>query len=124
MIKHSPGFALKDPFVTRNATFADLLSHQSGLRTGAGDLLEDLGFDQSYILSHLNQQPLDSFRASYNYSNFGYTAGAQAAADAMNALGRPRRGRLVQAPGHDRHELSPRGLRKGPEQGADPCARR
>ena len=83
VIKHSPGFALKDPFVTANATVADLLSHQGGLHTGAGDLLEDLGFDQSYILSHLNQQPLDSFRASYNYSNFGYTAGAKAAADAM-----------------------------------------
>lgn len=83
VIKHSPGFALKDPYVTRNATVADLLSHQGGLSTGAGDLLEDLGFDQTYILGHLNQQPLDSFRASYNYSNFGYTAGALAAADAM-----------------------------------------
>jgi CubicO group peptidase (beta-lactamase class C family) len=83
VIKHSPGFALKDPYVTRNATMADLLSHQGGLHTGAGDLLEDLGFDQTYILSHLSQQPLDSFRASYNYSNFGYTAGALAAADAM-----------------------------------------
>jgi CubicO group peptidase (beta-lactamase class C family) len=83
VIMHSPGFALKDPFVTANATMADLLSHQSGLRTGAGDLLEDLAFDQSYILSHLNQQPLDTFRSSYNYSNFGYTSGAKAAADAM-----------------------------------------
>jgi CubicO group peptidase (beta-lactamase class C family) len=83
VIRHSPGFALSDPFVTRNATIADLLSHQGGLRTGSGDLLEDLGFDEAYILSHLNQQPLDSFRASYNYSNFGYTAGAKAVADAM-----------------------------------------
>jgi CubicO group peptidase (beta-lactamase class C family) len=83
VVRHSPDFSLNDPFVTRNATIADLLSHQGGLRTGAGDLLEDLGFDQAYILSHLNQQPLDSFRASYNYSNFGYTAGAQAVADAM-----------------------------------------
>lgn len=83
VISHSPDFALKDPFVTRNATIADLLSHQGGLRTGSGDLLEDLGFDQSYILGHLNQQPLDSFRSSYNYSNFGFTAGAKAAADAM-----------------------------------------
>ncbi|MCU1522171.1 MAG: serine hydrolase [Arthrobacter sp.] len=83
VISHSPEFSLSDPFVTRNATIADLLSHQGGLRTGSGDLLEDLGFDQSYILSHLSQQPLDSFRASYNYSNFGYTAGAKAVADAM-----------------------------------------
>ncbi|MCU1547923.1 MAG: serine hydrolase [Arthrobacter sp.] len=83
VVTHSPGFALKDPFVTGNATIADLLSHQGGLRTGSGDFLEDLGFDQPYILSHLNQQPLDPFRASYNYSNFGYTTGAMAVADAM-----------------------------------------
>ena len=83
VIRHTPAFSLKDPFVTENATMADLLSHQGGLRTGAGDLLEDLGFDQAYILSHLDQQPLEPFRASYNYSNFGYTAGALAAADAM-----------------------------------------
>lgn len=83
VISRTPDFSLKDPFVTQNATIADLLSHQGGLRTGAGDLLEDLGFDGPYILSHLDQQPLDSFRASYNYSNFGYTAGAQAVADAM-----------------------------------------
>jgi CubicO group peptidase (beta-lactamase class C family) len=82
VIKYRPSFALRDPYVTTNATFADLMSHRSGLYTGAGDLLEDLGFDQDYILSKLNQQPLDSFRASYNYSNFGYTQGGVAAADA------------------------------------------
>ena len=83
VIRHNPAFALKDPYVTRNATFEDLMSHRSGLHTGAGDLLEDLGFDRDYILAHLNQQPLDPFRDTYNYSNFGYTEGGQAAADAM-----------------------------------------
>jgi CubicO group peptidase (beta-lactamase class C family) len=82
VITTNPNFSLKDPYVTRNATLADLLSHRSGLLTGSGDLLEDLGFDRTYILSHLNQQPLDPFRSSYNYSNFGYTEGGQAAADA------------------------------------------
>jgi CubicO group peptidase (beta-lactamase class C family) len=82
VIKYNPAFALHDPYVTTNATFADLLSHRSGLYTGAGDLLEDLGYDQGYILSKLNQQPLDTFRASYNYSNFGYTEGGVAAAEA------------------------------------------
>jgi CubicO group peptidase (beta-lactamase class C family) len=77
-----PSFALNDPYVTQHATFADLLSHRSGLHTGAGDLLEDLGFDRDYILGHLDQQPLDPFRSSYNYSNFGFTAGGEAAADA------------------------------------------
>lgn len=80
--EHNPVFALSDAYVTEHATIADLLSHRSGLRTGAGDLLEDLGFDRTYILSHLDQQPLDAFRASYHYSNFGYTAGGIAAAAA------------------------------------------
>ncbi|MCU1572272.1 MAG: serine hydrolase, partial [Micrococcaceae bacterium] len=84
VIDHNKNFALKDDYVTRSATFADLLSHRSGLKTGSGDLLEDLGFDRAYILAHLNQEPLDAFRSSYNYSNFGYTEGGQAAADAMN----------------------------------------
>lgn len=83
VINFNPDFSLKDPYVTRNATFADLMSHRGGLGTGSGDLLEDLGFDRSYILAHLNQQPLDTFRTSYHYSNFGYTEGGQAVADAM-----------------------------------------
>lgn len=77
---HNPAFALSDPYVTEHATFADLLSHRSGLFTGAGDLLEDLGFDRDYILSHIDQQPLDEFRTRYHYSNFGYTSGGIAAA--------------------------------------------
>jgi CubicO group peptidase (beta-lactamase class C family) len=80
VVASNPGFALRDPYVTENATFADLLSHRSGLQTGSGDLLEDLGFDREYILSHLDQQPLLPFRSSYSYSNFGFTAGAEAAA--------------------------------------------
>ena len=77
---YNPAFALSDPYVTENATIADLMSHRSGLRTGSGDLLEDLGFDRDYILSHIDQQPLDPFRVTYHYSNIGYTAGAIAAA--------------------------------------------
>lgn len=83
VIQYNNGFALKDDYVTRNASFADLMSHQSGLKTASGDLLEDLGFDRAYVLGHINQEPLDTFRSSYNYSNFGYTAGGEAAANAM-----------------------------------------
>ena len=83
---HNPAFALNDPYVTDHATIADLLSHRSGLRTGSGDLLEDLGFDRDYILSHLDQQPLDPFRSTYHYSNFGYTAGGIAAAVASGQV--------------------------------------
>ncbi|TDU79115.1 serine hydrolase [Streptomyces sp. KS 21] len=75
-----PGFALKDPWVTGHVTAADLFSHRSGLPDHAGDLLEDLGYDQAYILDHLRLEPLTPFRASYNYTNFGLTAAAEAVA--------------------------------------------
>ncbi|MBT2479970.1 serine hydrolase [Streptomyces sp. ISL-94] len=77
-----PGFSLKDPWVTGHFSTADLFSHRSGLPDHAGDLLEDLGYDQSYILDHLRLEPLSPFRASYAYTNFGFTAAAEAVARA------------------------------------------
>ncbi|MFD9337876.1 serine hydrolase [Streptomyces sp. NPDC060028] len=77
-----PGFALKDPWVTDHVATADLFSHRSGLPDHAGDLLEDLGYDQSYVLDHLRLEPLAPFRASYAYTNFGFTAAAEAVARA------------------------------------------
>ncbi|MEV7417283.1 serine hydrolase [Streptomyces sp. NPDC089919] len=74
------GITLKDPWVSEHVTAADLFSHRSGLPDHAGDMLEDLGFDQSYILSHLKYEPLGPFRASYAYTNFGLTAAAEAVA--------------------------------------------
>ncbi|NNN31081.1 serine hydrolase [Streptomyces sp. S3(2020)] len=76
-----PDFRLKDPWVTSHVTVADLFSHRSGLPDHAGDLLEDLGYDRAYILSHLRYEPLTPFRAGYAYTNFGLTAAAQAVAD-------------------------------------------
>ncbi|MCX5306994.1 serine hydrolase [Streptomyces sp. NBC_00160] len=82
--KHTtlPGFSLKDPWVSEHVTAADLFSHRSGLPDHAGDLLEDLGYDQAYILDHLRLEPLTPFRASYAYTNFGLTAAAEAVARA------------------------------------------
>ncbi|WP_405680996.1 serine hydrolase [Streptomyces sp. NBC_00868] len=77
-----PGFAFKDPWVTGHVTTADLFSHRSGLPDHAGDLLEDLGYDQAYIFDHLRLEPLTSFRASYAYTNSGLTAAAEAVARA------------------------------------------
>ena len=44
----------------------------------AGDMLEDLGHDRRYVLERLRQLPLDPFRISYAYTNFGLTAAADA----------------------------------------------
>lgn len=75
-----PGFALADPWVSEHVSVGDLYAHRSGLPKAAGDDLEDLGYDRAYVLSHLTYLPLDPFRSSYNYANFGMTAGAEAVA--------------------------------------------
>ncbi len=81
---HLPGFALKDRWVTEHVTVADLFAHRSGLPDHAGDLLEDLGYDRSYILGHLRHEPLTPFRASYAYTNYGVTAAGEAVANAKD----------------------------------------
>ncbi|MGY4711041.1 serine hydrolase [Mycolicibacterium sp. CBM1] len=75
-----PWFALSDPAVTRMVTIGDLYSHRSGLPDHAGDKLEDLGYDRRYILQRLRALPLNPFRISYAYTNFGITAAAEAVA--------------------------------------------
>jgi CubicO group peptidase (beta-lactamase class C family) len=77
-----PGFALADPYLTANATIGDFYAHRSGMPLAAGDDLEDLGFDRNTILERLRLLPLDAFRISYHYANFGITLGAEAVAAA------------------------------------------
>jgi CubicO group peptidase (beta-lactamase class C family) len=77
-----PWFELAEPYVTRNVTVADLYSHRSGLPDHAGDGLEDLGYDRAQILERLRFLPLAPFRITYEYTNFGVTAGAEAVAAA------------------------------------------
>jgi CubicO group peptidase (beta-lactamase class C family) len=79
-----PSFAMNDPYVTANVTLRDMYAHRSGLPEYAGDLLEDMGYTREQILHRLRQIPLvdDGFRAKYNYTNFGITEAAVAAAKA------------------------------------------
>jgi len=79
---HLPEFRLNDDWVTEHATIGDLYAHRSGLPLGGGDELEDLGFTRAEIMARLRLLPLDGFRTSYNYSNFGITSGAEAVAAA------------------------------------------
>ncbi|WP_051063041.1 serine hydrolase, partial [Ilumatobacter nonamiensis] len=82
IVEHLPDFALSDPYVTEHVTYADLFTHRSGLPAHAGDLLEDLGYDQQEVFDRLVQEPLSPFRAQHLYTNFGLTAAAEAAANA------------------------------------------
>ncbi|MGH3676563.1 MAG: serine hydrolase [Mycobacterium sp.] len=80
IVSKLPWFALSDPVVTQMVTVGDMYSHRSGLPDHAGDMLEDLGYDRRYVLERLRQLPLDPFRISYAYTNFGLTAAAEAVA--------------------------------------------
>ncbi|TQC49064.1 serine hydrolase [Rhodococcus sp. WS4] len=80
VVSKSPGFALADHWVTEHVTVGDLYSHRSGLPDHAGDLLEDLGYDRQQVLEKLRLDPLNPFRITYEYTNFGLTAAAEAVA--------------------------------------------
>ncbi|QFR31706.1 serine hydrolase [Ancylobacter sp. TS-1] len=77
----NPSFQLRDAYPTQQVSVRDLLAHRSGLPGDAGNELEALGYDRATILARLRLvPPSSSFRAGYSYSNFGFTAGAVAAA--------------------------------------------
>ena len=80
--QYLPGFALADPWVTTHATIGDFYAMRTGLPHAAGDLNEDIGYDRTYVLNHLVDQPLSPFRDNYDYANFSITAGAEATANA------------------------------------------
>ena len=69
-----PGFALYDPYVTREFTVRDLVTHRSGLGLGAGDLL---WFHSTYRRPEIAYRiryarPVSSFRSAYAYDNVLY----------------------------------------------------
>jgi CubicO group peptidase (beta-lactamase class C family) len=75
VIDYLPGFALYDPFVTRELTIRDLLVHRSGLGLGAGDLLwwPASTYDRKEIARRLRYiKPATSFRSAFAYDNVLY----------------------------------------------------
>jgi CubicO group peptidase (beta-lactamase class C family) len=75
VIDHLPEFRMHDPWVTREFTIRDLLTHRSGLPIGAGDLLifpegNATTAEVVYALRHL--KPATSFRAEFAYDNLLY----------------------------------------------------
>jgi CubicO group peptidase (beta-lactamase class C family) len=83
---YRPGFTLSDRWVGEHVTAADMFAHRSGLPDHAGNLLEDLGYTGDQIISRLRRYPLRPFRNNYEYTNYGFTAAAEAIAA---AVGRP-----------------------------------
>lgn len=74
--KYLPGFQLYDPYVTREMTVRDLLSHRSGLATFGGDLLwYETTYDRDEVLRRVRYlKPVSSFRSRYGYQNIMFLA--------------------------------------------------
>jgi CubicO group peptidase (beta-lactamase class C family) len=81
--KHLPGFQMYDPYVTREMTIRDLLTHRSGLGLGAGDLLffPQTTFTREEIVARLRFiKPATSFRSRFAYDNMLYIVAGQVVA--------------------------------------------
>ena len=71
VIDHLPQFRLHDPWVTREITIRDLVTHRSGFRSGGGDLLWLRStYSRRELIERLRfLKPVRSFRSRYAYSN-------------------------------------------------------
>src|SRR5687767_5739649 len=77
--KHLPSFQLYDPYVTRELTVRDLLSHRSGLATFGGDLLwYETTYSREDILKRVRHlRPVHPFRGRYGYQNIMFLAAGE-----------------------------------------------
>ncbi|WP_293848454.1 serine hydrolase, partial [Steroidobacter sp.] len=78
VVKFLPGFRLRDPYVTAEASFRDLLSHRVGT---FGDFQNGLALSRNQVIELLKfDQPRAKFRAGWVYSNILYAAAGEAVA--------------------------------------------
>ena len=75
--KHLPGFEMYDPYVTRELTVRDLLTHRSGLQRG-DFLWYGTELDREEILKRTRLlKPSWSLRSTFGYQNLMYLAAGQ-----------------------------------------------
>ncbi len=76
VVQYLPRFQMYDPWVTQQFNIKALLTHRSGLRIGAGDLMfwpEPTLFNSDDIIGNLKfLKPVSSFRDKYAYDNLLY----------------------------------------------------
>ena len=77
-----PGFRLKDPYVTRELTVRDLVSHRVGFRSGSGDLLWLRSTYTRDEIVHRARfiEPSHGLRERYGYSNVMFILAGELAA--------------------------------------------
>ena len=75
-----PDFRMNDAWVTREFTLRDLLTHRSGLGTGAGDLMfvPETDFTRAEVVRALRHlKPVASFRSEFAYDNLLYAVAGE-----------------------------------------------
>lgn len=80
VIDHLPDFRMYDPWVTREMTVRDLLTHRSGLGLGQGDLMfvPATNISRAEVVRRIRYlKPATSFRSSYAYDNILYAVAGQ-----------------------------------------------
>jgi CubicO group peptidase (beta-lactamase class C family) len=83
VIDYLPEFRMQDPWVTREFTIRDLLTHRSGLPLGAGDLLlipQGNTTRDEIIRAMRFLKPSSSFRSKYAYDNLLYIVAGEVVA--------------------------------------------
>ncbi len=79
MMKYLPDFALSDPYITRELTVRDMITHRSGFFRGDAVWMGS-GFGRDEILRRTLQQPAStSFRSTFGYNNIMFLAAGQIA---------------------------------------------
>ena len=111
VIRYLPGFAMWDPYVTRELTIRDLLVHRSGLGLGAGDLLwwPSSTYDRKEIARRLRYiQPATSFRTALRVRQRVVSGGGRSdRSDQRAVVGDLRRHTNPRQGRHDRQQRSP-----------------
>jgi CubicO group peptidase (beta-lactamase class C family) len=79
--KHLPEFQLHDPYVTREMTIRDLLSHRSGLGRRGDMIWYATPFDRAEVIRRVRHlEPNSSFRSTYGYQNIMFISAGEALA--------------------------------------------
>jgi CubicO group peptidase (beta-lactamase class C family) len=80
---HLPEFRLFDPYVTREITMRDVLSHRSGLGRRGDMIWYATPFDRAEVIRRVRHlEPNSSFRSEFGYQNIMFIAAGEAAARA------------------------------------------
>lgn len=77
VVDHLPAFRMFDPWVTREMTVRDLLTHRSGLERG-DFMWYKSGYDVAEVMRRVaHLQPSWSFRTTFGYQNIMYLAAGE-----------------------------------------------